>query len=246
MAGITYGNTSPTSVYNYPPGQKPWYQYPIISTFGKLDAESNQFGSGAYWQPDANLNVPRGYAITSLYDGTVSSVQKTAWGQTVVTVKMSQPLNTLATHYYVEHLGDATVTQGEHVNPGQLIGHTSSDPTVARVGFGFYPGDVYGSGPEWQALQNDLKPGGAGLLNPTAQLNMFSQSPTLPTALQTTPGTCAAWDIACIWNNLSSGFAHIGLVIGFFLLGLVLIIIGFTILIHPNPETLLKGAELAA
>lgn len=225
--------------YNYPVGQKPWYQFPIFSHFGQIDAEGN------YWQPDANLSVPRGYAITSLYDGTVSNVQTTSWGQTVVTVKMSQPLNTLATHYFVEHLGSATVTQGQHVNPGQLIGYTSSNPTVANVGFGFYPGDVYGSGPEWTALQNDLAPGGAHLLDPTQQLNIFSKSPTLPTALQTTPGSCAPWDIACIWNNLQSGIAHIGEVIAFFLLGLVFIIIGFVILIHPSPETLVKGAMFA-
>ena len=84
------------------------------------------------------------------------------------------------------------------------------------------------------------------MLNPVAQLNMFSKSPTLPTALQTTPGSCAAWDIQCIWNNLQSSVAHIGEVIAFFLIGLTLIILGFVILIHPNPSTLIKAGEIAA
>jgi murein DD-endopeptidase MepM/ murein hydrolase activator NlpD len=137
-----------------------WYTYTISSTFGKIDSEGN------YWQPDVNFLAPWGSDVTALLPGTVTSVQRTSYGQTVITIKLDTPVNSLATHEFYEHLHDATVSQGTHVNDGDLIGHINYSGEGAPLGFGLYPGDVYGSGPGWNVLQSDLAPGGAGLLNP--------------------------------------------------------------------------------
>lgn len=223
-----------------------WALYNRIDNFGQYDPQTGPNGE-RYWKPDSNILTPPNTPVTSLYNGTVTNVRQTSWGQTVVTIKMDTPLNTLATHEFYEHLGNATVTQGQHVKSGDLIGHTSSTPGVPALGFGFYSGDVYGSGPEWQTLQNDLKPGGAGLLNPTAVLDAVKGG-TLPTstsqyrAAQNSGTGCDTPIVGPIICFIQQS----ALVVGFFLLGLVLIIIGFIILIHPSPETLLKAGELAA
>lgn len=145
--------------------QRPWYTFARIDNFGSIDPQ------GAYWKPDSNILTPPGYPVTALLDGQVTSTQRTAWGQTVVTIKLAQPLNSLATHCFYEHLHDSTVQKGQRVSAGALIGHANYSGEGAALGFGLYSGDIYGSGPAWSILQNDLRPGGAGLLNPVALLN---------------------------------------------------------------------------
>lgn len=145
--------------------QRPWYTFSRIDNFGSIDPQ------GQYWKPDSNVLTPPGYPVTALLAGQVTSVQRTGWGQTVVTIKLAQPLNRLATHCFYEHMHDSTVTKGQRVAAGTLIGHANYSGEGAALGFGLYSGDVYGSGPAWSVLQNDLRPGGAGLLNPVALLN---------------------------------------------------------------------------
>lgn len=142
----------------------PWYTYPRIDNFGTIDPQGN------YWKPDSNIQLPGYYPITALLPGTVTSVQTTQWGQTVVTVKLDAPINSEATHTFYEHMSSAAVNVGQHVSAGDLIGNNNPPGTVP-LGFGLYSGDVYGSGSAWQQLQSDLSPGGAGLLNPVALLN---------------------------------------------------------------------------
>jgi murein DD-endopeptidase MepM/ murein hydrolase activator NlpD len=141
--------------------ETPWYTFPRIDNFGQIDPE------GDYYKPDSNIITPYGYSITALLSGVVTSVQRTSWGQTVVTIKLDNPLNSLATHTVYQHMHDATVKQGDVVSAGQLIGHANYAGEGANLGFGLYSGDVYGSGPAWSQLQSDLAPGGAGYLNPT-------------------------------------------------------------------------------
>lgn len=145
---------------------KPWWVFPRIDNFGTIDPQGN------FWKPDSNIQLPGNYPILALLPGTVTSVQKNTGfgGQTVVTIKLDSPLNSLATHSFYEHMSSATVTQGQHVNFGDLIGYNNPSGAVP-LGFGFYSGDVYGSGSAWQTLQNDLRPGGQGLLNPTKTLD---------------------------------------------------------------------------
>lgn len=143
---------------------QPWWTFPRIDNFGTIDP------AGPYWKPDSNIQLPGFYPITALLSGTVTNVQQTNWGQTVVTVALDQPLNSEATHTFYEHMSSSSVSVGQHVNAGDLIGYNNPAGQVP-LGFGLYSGDVYGSGSAWTQLQSDLAPGGPGLLNPVNLLN---------------------------------------------------------------------------
>lgn len=250
MPSFPVGYTPPTTWQGKQIGLFQWTTFNRIDNFGQIDPQGN------YWKPDSNILTPPGYPITSLGSGTVTSVQDTNWGQRVVTIKLDTPLNSLATHTFYEHLGDSTVNEGQHVLSGQLIGHASTNPTVPNVGFGLYSGDVYGSGQDWNTLQQDLAPGGAGLLNPTNLLNQYKTlgGDTSPTGISgglnagqgVNAGLCdtpfVGGLICWLQSNIASWAEHVA----FFLIGLVLIIIGFVILIHPNPQELLRASEVAA
>ncbi len=149
----------------------PWWQYPRIDNLGAYpDPE------GPYYKPDSNIQVPPGYPIVAISSGTVTNVRQTSWGQTVVTVRLDQPINSLATHQFYEHLSSAAVSVGQHISQGDLIGNnnTSGPP----LGFGFYSGDVYGAGSAWQTLQNDLAlNGNNSLLSPVSFLDQMSGQP---------------------------------------------------------------------
>lgn len=138
---------------------QPWYTFSWLGNFGSIDPQGN------YYKPDVNVQAP-GYApITALLPGTVTSVQNTSFGQTTITVKLDQAINSLASHTFYEHMSSANVQVGQHVSAGTLLGY-NNPPGQVPIGFGFYSGDVYGSGSAWQILQQDLAPGGKGLLNP--------------------------------------------------------------------------------
>src|ERR1700738_704718 len=149
---------------------QPWYTYNRIDNFGQIDPQGN------YYKPDSNVITPYGAPITALLSGTVTSVQRTGYGQTVVTVKLDKAINSLATHTFYEHMHSSTVTQGQRVNAGDLIGYANLQGEGANLGFGLYPGDVYAVGPGWAQLQSDLAPGGAGLLNPVKLLDAAKAS----------------------------------------------------------------------
>lgn len=143
---------------------QPWWDFNRIDNFGSIDPEGN------YYKPDSNIQIPGLYPVVNLLPGTVTNIRQTTWGQTVVTVKLDSPLNSLATHEFYEHMSSAAVSVGQHLNTGDLVGHNNPSGAVP-LGFGLYSGDVYGSGSAWSILQNDLKPGGAGKLNPVSLLN---------------------------------------------------------------------------
>jgi hypothetical protein len=205
-----------------------WTRFPRIDNFGQIDPQGN------YYKPDSNILTPPGFPVTNLYPGTVSSVQRTNFGQTVVTVRLDGPINNLATHTFYEHMHDASVRPGQHLISGDLLGHANYTGEGAALGVGLYSGDVYGSGSGWQVLQNDLKPGGAGKLNPTPILDQFknknydsiTNSPGAAINMiqqSQSAGTCAPWDIPCLLKNLQG----VGESIAIFILALVLIIVGF-------------------
>lgn len=211
--------------------QLAWYSYPRIDNFGQIDPQGN------YWKPDSNIMTPPGYPVTSLYSGTVTSVQRTSWGQTVVTMKMDNPINALATHTFYEHMHDSTVQIGQRVQAGDLIGHANYLGEGANLGVGFYSGDVYGSGTAWNTLQNDLKPGGAGLLNPSKILGSLEGGNTSVLQTGTTQPTtsCGQWDIGCMIKTAGEAIA-------IFLIALVMIILGFYLLAEKQVTGLAKKA----
>ncbi len=212
-----------------------WWTFPRIDNFGTIDP------AGPYWKPDTNVQLPGNYPITALLPGTVTSVQQTSWGQNVVTIKLDKPVNSLATHTFYEHMSSSKVSLGQHVRAGDLVGYNNPKGAVP-LGFGLYSGDVYGSGPSWQVLQDDLKPGGKGLLNPTSLLNKFAGSAgsTSKTGqpLPTPAGGCTApSSIADVGGTIGFAicmmhdqFVSFGEHIAIFVLGLVLIIVGLLLI----------------
>jgi murein DD-endopeptidase MepM/ murein hydrolase activator NlpD len=216
-------------------GVQPWFTFPRVDNFGQIDPQGN------FYKPDSNIQLPGGYPITALLSGTVTSLQPTtSWGQSVATIKLDTPLNSLATHTFYEHMSGFApgLSVGQHVNAGDLIGYNNPSGQVP-LGFGLYSGDVYGSGSAWSTLQQDLAPGGAGLLNPTNLLNAAAQTGGTwsgtgvlsynPSGLNTSTG-CQWYDIPCWFQNqvesllISSGFVIFGLVL--LLVGIIILFIG--------------------
>jgi hypothetical protein len=234
VAQITssYQPTTKTGVSeNAIAGNFAWLKYPRIDNFGSIDPQGN------YWKPDSNVLTPPGFPITNLYPGTVTSVQRTSYGQTVVTVKLDNAINPLATHVFYEHLHDANVGIGQHIASGSLIGHANYKGEGANVGVGLYSGDIYGTGSSWQTLQNDLAPGGQGLLNPTKILDSFKNGTATQysTSQSVNPPSCGLLDIGC-WATT------IGEHIAVFLIAIIMIILGFYLLAEKEVTGLAKKA----
>lgn len=234
----------------------PWYTFNRIDNFGSIDPQ------GQYFKPDSNILTPPGYPITALLPGTVTSVARTGWGQTVVTIKLDQPLNPRATHYYYEHMHSAAVYVGQRVAPGDLIGNANLSGEGANLGFGLYSGDVFGSGPAWDVLQQDLAPGGPGLLNPTPLLNqakggngLFPGStgvagilPPVNAAVSGATGAvtqCQPWDLACMLNNAHDTIISWSEHIAIFTLAIVLMLIGIYLLAQKQVDQVASGAVKA-
>lgn len=175
----------------------PWYTFNRIDNFGQIDPQRGANGS-TYWKPDTNVLVPPGYPVIAVLSGIVTSVQYTDYGQTVITIKLDTPLNSLATHMYFEHMHDSTVSKGTRVQFGTLIGHANLAGEGASLGVGLYSGDVYGTGQAWNILQNDLKPGGKGLLNPVALIESLKNGLTIPVS----NGTGIASTLSLTANNI--------------------------------------------
>ncbi len=225
----------------------PWYTFSWLENFGTIDPQGN------YWKPDVNVQAPGGAPITALLPGTVTDVRRTGFGQGTITIKLDQAINSLATHTFYEHLGSTNVQVGQRVSTGTLLGYNNPSGQVP-VGFGFYSGDIYGSGSAWNTLQQDLAPGGKGLLNPgkifgvpeggslnSANLNMAQNtkdnSSTQGGSGQQS-GVCAPWDITCIMQNIFLNIAHSDTVERGILLffGMVVIVIGLTSLSNTKKE----------
>jgi hypothetical protein len=251
MAGTgVSGGAGGTGTYVYPPGQKPWWQYPFSAGYSGTEP----YGGGP--KPDINIGVPLNTAIVAPASGTVTYVDTSSpWGN-AVTIKMDSPYNPVATHYAILHMTsiDPSIQQGQHVNAGQLLGvgggnNTPSGTQQAPIGFAFYNGDQYGYGSTWNQYV------GSSALDPTRFLTSLAGSSTLPNALSSgnanwtaqggqdnSGGLCAT----PIIGPLICFIQQSAKTVAFFILGLVFIIIGFVILIHPNPEDALKVAEVAA
>lgn len=216
----------------------PWWTYPRIDNFGTIDPQ------GPFWKPDSNIQIPGHYPIIAISPGTVTDVRQTTYGgQTAVTVKLDMPLNSLATHEYYEHMSSAAVAVGQRIGAGTLIGY--NNPTGAvPLGFGFYSGDVYGSGPAWGVLQNDLRPGGAGLLNPVKFLDS-AKGGTIPTG-SGGYGVLNPPIIAGTAPDLVSGLQGFAVKAGIFLIGLILLLFGAYLLFKPQVDTKLQqGGHMA-
>jgi hypothetical protein len=146
----------------------PWYDYPTVNNYGSYPDPYGNFP-----KPDINVNAPYGTAITALEGGTITGINSPSGAAPdfgpVVTVALSDPLNSLATHIAYLHLGSIAngLKVGQTINQGDVIGYAGPNAQGnAGTGLALYSGDYYGFGPEWANVGNSL-------LNPTALLNSF-------------------------------------------------------------------------
>jgi murein DD-endopeptidase MepM/ murein hydrolase activator NlpD len=157
----------------------PWWdsQFSRVDNLGGNEPQSPPAGSsGFYVKPDTNIQLPPGYPVVAISPGTVTNVRQTSWGQTVITVRLDSQVNDIATHQFYEHMSSANVQAGQHVNQGSLLGYNNEGSPP--LGFGFYSGDMYGSGSAWEVLQNDLTAhGNNGRLSPVAFLDSMAGIP---------------------------------------------------------------------
>lgn len=144
-----------------------WYAYPRIDNYAIFPDPY-----GAFPKPDSNINAPAGTPITALGSGIVSGINapdgsNPAFGQ-VVTIKLDQPLNPIATHMAYLHLNGlpAGLAIGQRVSVGDTIGYAGANAQGnAGTGFALYNGDFYGYGPTWAQYV------GSAFLNPVPFLN---------------------------------------------------------------------------
>lgn len=157
-----------------------WWDAPNINNWGSYPDPQGNFP-----KPDVNFILPANSPIAAILPGTVSGVNQPpnknlpfpAFGA-VVTVKMDQPINQLATHYALLHLAHVSVSVGDKVKIGDTLGYGGGNQTEgsapAAVGFAFYPGDYYGYGKEWTQYIQTPNHVADQRLNPTAFLNDIS------------------------------------------------------------------------
>ena len=130
-----------------------WYLYPRIDNYGQPDS------FGGFPKPDSNIECPDGTPITAILPGVVSGINTPgggvpAWGA-VVTVKLTTPINSIATHAAYLHLAPlpSNIRVGMRVDVGTLLGHSGGSQAAGSqkvpVGFALYNGDSYGFGPSW-------------------------------------------------------------------------------------------------
>lgn len=118
-----------------------WYNYPS-------DTGSGQYGSfpdpmGNYAKPDINVCVPATVPITSIVSGIVTDV---SWGKQwsgSVTIKLDNPPNSFAQYAAYNFLTKISVSPGQRVSVGTLIGFPGQPVCLA---FGLTNSTPWGSG----------------------------------------------------------------------------------------------------
>ena len=226
---------------------KPWYQYPYARDYGGVEPFSPVGNPSP--KADLNFQLPAGYPILNILPGTVTGIDAPdgsmpAWGS-VVTIKLDTPLNIVATHEAYLHLYQPApnLKVGQHLGPGDLVGYNGGSAAAGTqkvpLGFALFNGDYYGYGPSWSQYL------GSPQLDPTQLIDQYSSGQksvpnTTPSMSSASAAGLPNW-LAPLQAFLTSGAIRVAL----FAVGLIFIIIGFLILIHPNPEELVKGAALA-
>jgi hypothetical protein len=183
--------------------QAPWYTFPRIDNMGSPDPY------GGFPKPDSNIQLPANYPVTALLPGTVTSTDGggVSWGGTV-TIRLDTPLNSLATHTSYIHLAGETVSTGQHVSAGQLIGYNGGSAAQGAqkvpLGFALYNGDHYG----FDGWQYETYTNVTGLLNPVSLLNA-AKNGTLPVpggggSGGTVPGSPVSYNPVSLFAGLLS------------------------------------------
>lgn len=154
-----------------------WWDASAINNWGSFPDPQGNFP-----KPDINFILPANTPIAAILPGVVSGVNQPPnkglpfppFGA-VVTVKLDTPINDLANHYALLHLQRVTVSVGQRVKIGDVLGYGGGNQTQgsapAAVGFALYPGDYYGYGPEWDKYIQTPNHVPDARLNPTELIN---------------------------------------------------------------------------
>jgi len=151
----------------------PWYAYSRVDNYAVYPDPYGDFP-----KPDSNINAPAGTAITALASGVISGINAPnggampSFGQ-VVTIKLDNALNPIATHMAYLHLNGiaSNVQIGQHVQAGDTIGYAGANAQGnAGTGFALYNGPYYGYGSSWSQYV------GSSALNPVPFLNSLNAS----------------------------------------------------------------------
>lgn len=121
---------------------KPWYTYqPRYDNFGAYPDPV-----GLYPKPDSNIPVPAGTPITALAAGTITGVRIQPWGPEAysITVRLDQPLNSVATHMAYNYVSRPAVTVGQHVVFGDTLA-SAGNPYNIGTAFALCDSDLYGT-----------------------------------------------------------------------------------------------------
>lgn len=133
-----------------------WWQYPRFDGYGGNDPQSTS--ANPYKKPDSNILVPYGYPVANIESGVVSGLNSPTGAippyGAVVTIKLDNPINSLATHIAYLHLSDITVRPNQRVLIGDIVGHagdagSAAGSAPAPLGIALCNGDYYGSGTSW-------------------------------------------------------------------------------------------------
>lgn len=221
----------------------PWYQYPISGgAYGTPDPY------GGFPKPDVNIDVPSGMPITALYSGTVSGINSPsgivpAYGN-VVTVKLDNPINPIATHTAYLHMASIApgLQVGQKISAGTIVGYSGgNNPGAglqqAPVGFALYNGDVYGYGPTWSQYL------GSSALNPTNIIQVLASGypiNTLNSSFNSGSGQMVTQPGTPFFETMLQKA-------GLFLLSLTLMLAGFYMLFQKQVDHAVGGtAKIAA
>jgi hypothetical protein len=120
-----------------------WYQALSIGNYGVV-----KDGFGNYLKPDWNFECAKGTIIFSIGDGIVSGVVHNpayAPGTFSVTVKLTTPINEIATHEAYNFLESASVSIGDKASVGTTLG-IASNKYGFGVAFALTNDDEYGDG----------------------------------------------------------------------------------------------------
>ncbi len=225
----------------------PWYDYPYVADIGTPDPY------GGFPKPDINFQVPNNTPITALYGGVISGIDTAGSGAIpayghVVTVKLHQPLNGLATHTAYLHLTSIApgLTVGSQVRTGDVLGYGGSGsgtpPGTQPAPVGFYSCDYYGQGSAWS---NETSANLAGALNPVpiidaARGNLAGLLGGVGGGVGGGIGSLFPGPTQSITDYLNQNVPLLAIRTGLFLAALLLIIFGFWILTR-NPVEDVKG-----
>lgn len=230
-----------------------WWQNAIGQKYGQNGEKGTDF--------DMPFNTPVGAISggTVVYAGLPPDSMKNLGGGVpnslgyVVQVKNSD--GSIIHYQHLKSLGPG-IASGRFIAAGDVIGNSGGLPidqwsTGPHIEVRYSP--TWNSSSIWSQNWQDPLPYfsklGASFKPGTVGQNTIG-TPQGPTGTPSAPYTsqnCAPWDIGCLMSGVTAGLRSIGVRIALFIVGAILLIIGFLILTRPDisPGDIAKTAVMA-